>query len=244
MARRLGRVPVRTKKRKRIPMIFHAFIKTQFHKNNPTFDRFTSEQLWLHPRMRKKCFGFQMKLREASTNAQHSAHASLGQSVNLKCSFLNLVLPRPTMTCFKIPSRHMHRPLAAMSKKMRQTITTITTLLTLVTFISFGQEQRTLKGVTIDGHRNPIIACNVIIKGTTTGTVTNDCGEFSIPIDTDEFTILFHGMSYDDMRTYEIKLKLKDFKDDINVFQLGHWKIKNEVCKKPVDKKLKRYVIE
>jgi hypothetical protein len=112
-----------------------------------------------------------------------------------------------------------------------------------LTFISFGQT-KTLKGITTDGHRNPIISCNVIIKGTTTGTVTNDCGEFSIPIDTDEFTLLFHGMSYDDMKTYEIKLKTKDIKDDIIVFQLGHWKLKNEVCKKTVDKKFKRKLIE
>jgi hypothetical protein len=126
---------------------------------------------------------------------------------------------------------------------MRRTTTTITTLLTLLTIVSFGQT-KTLKGITTDGRRNPIISCNVIIKGTTTGTVTNDCGEFSIPIDTDEFTLLFHGMSYDDLRTYEIKLKTKDIKDDIIVFQLGHLKLKNEVCKKTVDKKLKRKLIE
>jgi hypothetical protein len=126
---------------------------------------------------------------------------------------------------------------------MRQATTTITILLTLITFISLGQ-QRTLKGITTDGHRNPIIACNVIIKGTTTGTVTNDCGEFSIPIDTDEFTLLFHGMSYDDLRTFEIQLTTKDIVDDIIVFQLGHSILKNKVCKKTVNKKLKRKLIE
>jgi hypothetical protein len=126
---------------------------------------------------------------------------------------------------------------------MRLTITTITTILTFLTIISYGQT-KTLKGIATDGHRNPIVSCNVLIKGTTTGTVTNDCGEFSIPLDTYEFTLLFHGMSYDDMRTYEIEMQTKDIKDDIIVFQLGHWKLKNEVCKKTVDKKLKRKVIK
>jgi hypothetical protein len=76
---------------------------------------------------------------------------------------------------------------------MRRT-TTITILLTLLTIISFGQT-KTLKGIATDGHRNPIISCNVIIKGTTIGTVTDDCGEFSIPLDSGEFTLVFHGIS-------------------------------------------------
>ena len=126
---------------------------------------------------------------------------------------------------------------------MRWAIKTITTLLTLLTVISYGQT-KTLKGITTDGHLNPIISCNVILKGTTTGTVTNECGEFSIPINTNGFTLLFHGMTYDDMRTFEIELKTKDINDDIIVFQLGHSRLKNDVCKKAVDKKLRRKTIE
>lgn len=83
-----------------------------------------------------------------------------------------------------------------------------------------------------------------MVKGTTTGTVTDLCGEFSIPINQESVTLVFHGMSYDDMRTYEINLKQKDIKDDLLLFQLGNWKVKNEACKKKVDRKLKRYIIK
>src|SRR5258705_3598583 len=44
---------------------------------------------------------------------QQSAYASLGRSISLKSSFLYLVSSRPTMACFKNPSRHMHRTLPA-----------------------------------------------------------------------------------------------------------------------------------
>jgi len=100
-----------------------------------------------------------------------------------------------------------------------------------------------LTGIATDGHRNGILAVNVIIKGTTTGTVTDICGRFTIPVDNDEVTLLFHAMSYDDMRTYEIKLNKADISANTLVFQLGHWKVDNKNCGK-VDKKLKRRVIE
>jgi hypothetical protein len=126
---------------------------------------------------------------------------------------------------------------------MRLTAVTLLTILTLLTVDSTGQEKRLLTGIATDGHRNRILGINVIIKGTTTGTVTDTCGRFTIPIDTDEVTLLFHGMSYDDMRTYEIKLNKADISTDILVFQLGHWKVDNKKCGK-LDKKLKRRVIE
>ena len=81
------------------------------------------------------------------------------------------------------------------------------------------------------------------LKGTITGTVTDICGRFTIPIDADEVTLVFQGMSYDDMRGYEIRLKKTDVSSDILVFQLGYWKVGNKECDK-VDKKLKRRVIE
>jgi len=82
-----------------------------------------------------------------------------------------------------------------------------------------------------------------MIKGKTIGTVTDICGRFSIPVDNEKFTLLFHGMSYDDMRTYEIELTKKDVTTDTLVFQLGHWKVKNPDCDK-VDKRLRKKVIE
>ncbi len=46
-----------------------------------------------------------------------------------------------------------------------------------------------------------------MIKATSTGTVTDLCGEFSIPVDQKSVTLVFQGMSFDDMRTYEIQLE-------------------------------------
>ncbi|MEJ7643737.1 MAG: carboxypeptidase-like regulatory domain-containing protein [Chryseolinea sp.] len=127
---------------------------------------------------------------------------------------------------------------------MKKRTTIITTILILLTIVSYGQENKVIKGIAIDGHRNPILAINVMVKGTTTGTVTDRCGEFSIPIKQKSVTLVFHGMSYDDMRAYEINLKQKDIKDDLLLFQLGNWKVKNEACKKKIDRKLKRYIIK
>jgi hypothetical protein len=127
--------------------------------------------------------------------------------------------------------------------KMRSIDIMIAVFLGLVTPNPRTHAPQTLKGIVVDAQANPIIACNVIIKGTTYGTVSSDCGEFSIPIDKQEFTLLFHGIAYDDMRTYEIRVKPEDVKDTI-VFQLGRWKIKNAVCRKKISKQLKRWVIE
>lgn len=118
----------------------------------------------------------------------------------------------------------------------------------LIPFIllSFGisaQQNSVLNGMATDGHRNRVFGVNVIMKGTVTGTITDICGRFSIPVDSEEFTLVFHGMSYDDMRTYEIRLRKSDVVNDTLVFQLGYWKVKNADCKK-VDKRAKRYVIE
>ena len=126
---------------------------------------------------------------------------------------------------------------------MRFIIATVLAILALLTVDATGQEKRLLTGIATDGHRNGVPGINVMIKGTITGTVTGICGRFTIPIDSDEVTLLFHGMSYDDMRTYEIRLKKTDIPTDTLVFQLGHWKVDNTECGK-VDKKLKRRVIE
>ena len=129
------------------------------------------------------------------------------------------------------------------NEQMRLTTATLLTILMLLTVDSTGQDKRLLTGIATDGHRNGVLGINVMIKGTTTGTVTDICGRFTIPIDADEITLLFHGMSYDDMRTYEIKLNKADISSDTLVFQLGHWRVDNKECDK-VDKKLRRRVIE
>lgn len=126
---------------------------------------------------------------------------------------------------------------------MRLITVILWTVMTLLTVDTTGQEKRLLTGITTDGYRNRLLGVNVMLKGTTTGTITDICGVFSIPIDSDEITLLFHGMSYDDMRTYEIKLNKADISTDTLVFQLGHWKVNNKDCDK-VDKRIKRRVIE
>lgn len=113
----------------------------------------------------------------------------------------------------------------------------------LLPFGTSAQQNSVLNGIATDGHRNRVLGVNVIIKGTVTGTITDICGRFSIPIDREAFTLVFHGMSYDDMRTYEIRLRKCDVLNDTLVFQLGRWKVQNADCKK-VDKRGKRYVIQ
>lgn len=115
--------------------------------------------------------------------------------------------------------------------------------LTLLCFDNTGQETHVLNGIVTDGHRNGLIGITAIVKGTTTGAVTDICGRFLIPIDNNALTLLFHGLSYDDLRTYEISLKKVELTNDTVVFQLGHWKAENANCRK-VNRKLKRYVIE
>lgn len=123
------------------------------------------------------------------------------------------------------------------------TTTILLTILTLLTVDSIGQEKTELLGIATDGHRNRLIGINVMIKGTPVGRITDTCGRFSIPVDSEKFTLLFHGMSYDDMRTYEIELTKKDMTSDTLIFQLGHWKTPNPICDK-VDRKRKIKVIE
>ncbi len=115
--------------------------------------------------------------------------------------------------------------------------------LVLFSFSLYGQTD-TIKGITIDKKRNPILACNVIIKGTTIGTVTDTCGTFKLPFNQDKLTLLFHSMSYVDLRTFEVEVNKSDISTERPlVFQLGNFVQKNEKCK-PVDKRSDIIVIE
>lgn len=121
---------------------------------------------------------------------------------------------------------------------------TATIFLTLLTLTIRGQETSTLKGIVIDYGADPLVGCNVVIKGTTTGTVTDICGEFSIPIGQDDFTIVFHDMTYEDPRAFELGIKRKKITAEKIVFQIGTGKKKNKDCKEAIDKGLKRFRIE
>jgi len=128
-------------------------------------------------------------------------------------------------------------------QKMKKTIVPFIIILILFTIDSVGQEKTKLTGIVTDGHRNRLLGINVVIKGTSIETVTNNCGQFSVPADSEKITLLFHGISYDDMRTYETEIKKNNLTSDTLIFQLGHWKVKNPNCVK-IDKKLKIIVIE
>lgn len=128
---------------------------------------------------------------------------------------------------------------------MRQTIISITTttLLTLLTFGTQGQDASTLKGIVIAKGGDPLVGCNVLIKGTTIGTVTDLCGEFSIPVGQEDITIVFYDMTFEDLRAFELRLKRKEITADKIIFDIGNWKKPNKDCKQTIDKGLKRYRI-
>ena len=120
----------------------------------------------------------------------------------------------------------------------------VTTFLTFVVITTFGQT-RTIKGITLDKGGDPVLGCNVAIKGTTNGTITDKCGEFELTTDQNEVTIVFSCLT-SDLKAFESIVKTSEFNSgDKVVFQLrGHWKMKNRDCKNLVDKRLKKYIIE
>jgi hypothetical protein len=120
----------------------------------------------------------------------------------------------------------------------------LVTFLMFVVITSYGQT-RTIKGITLDKGSDPILGCNVMLKGTTNGTVTDKCGEFQLTTDQKQVTVVFSCLT-SDLRTFETIVSTSDFNEgDKVVFHLrGHWKMKNKDCKMAVDKRLKKYTIE
>lgn len=118
------------------------------------------------------------------------------------------------------------------------------TLLTFFTIATYGQT-RTIKGIALDKGRDPILGCNVFIKGTTNGTVTDICGEFELTTNQNEVTVIFSCLT-SDLRAFETIVKTSEFNEGDNViFHLrGHGKMKNKDCKKTIDKRLKKYTID
>jgi len=123
-------------------------------------------------------------------------------------------------------------------------IITTTILLTLLTFSTRGQGIATVKGIVVDKGGDPLVGCNVMIKGTSTGVVTDICGEFSIAIGPDDFTIVFHDMTYEDLRVFEQGLKRNEITEDKIIFQIGSGKEYNKECKRTINKRLKKFRIK
>ncbi len=63
-------------------------------------------------------------------------------------------------------------------------------------FQVFSQEKRTIKGSVIDEQSNPVIGATIVLKGTTTGTIADANGEFTLNIPTGNQTLVvsFIGM--------------------------------------------------
>jgi uncharacterized membrane protein len=69
-----------------------------------------------------------------------------------------------------------------LTKMKRNNISKIIMSLVLVILCFAVQAQVMIKGVVTDTKNEPLVGVSIIIKGTTTGTVTNQNGEFSLNI--------------------------------------------------------------
>lgn len=107
--------------------------------------------------------------------------------------------------------------------------------------IACGQEPKVIKGIAVDKSNSPIPYCTVSVKGTKASATTNKCGEFELPTNQPEFTIVFNCMSTHDFETFERRINMKEISDGETVLFVlrNHGKYKNKECKK-VDKRLKK----
>jgi len=103
---------------------------------------------------------------------------------------------------------------------------------------------KSISGIVVDKGGYPLGGCSVVIKGTSSNTVTDVCGEFILPVEDREFTIVFQSMSYEDQKTFEWRLSASEVTVERIVFQIGRSKIRNKTCKKEPGKKLKKIVID
>jgi len=76
-------------------------------------------------------------------------------------------------------------------------------LMLVVTSIGITMAQRTITGTVIDKDAQPLIGASVLIKGTTTGTVTDIDGSYSITVPENRNTLIF---SYTGYATQEIAI--------------------------------------
>lgn len=67
-------------------------------------------------------------------------------------------------------------------------------IFTLVSFSLFAQ--RTVKGIVTDNNGEPLIGVNVIVKGTNTGTVTDQDGDYSLSVSSNDAVLVFSYIGY------------------------------------------------
>lgn len=72
------------------------------------------------------------------------------------------------------------------------------------------QEKTKISGIVIDDFRKPVIGANVIVKGTTTGTITNLDGKFVLEAPQDGIILIsFIGLSKRELAVKDIKENMK-----------------------------------
>ncbi|HLO59490.1 MAG TPA: von Willebrand factor type A domain-containing protein [Bacteroidales bacterium] len=77
-------------------------------------------------------------------------------------------------------------------------------LMIVITFLmTSGSVQQHITGKVVDSSNNPIPGVNIVIKGTTTGTVTDANGEFSIQVTDENAVLVFTYIGYN---TEEVKV--------------------------------------
>jgi hypothetical protein len=81
-----------------------------------------------------------------------------------------------------------------LKKMSRTTLLRIIMLLTVILFFQYTKSQITVTG-TVTGDNEPLIGASVLLKGSTSGTVTNAEGKYSITVPSEEaiLTISFLG---------------------------------------------------
>ncbi len=62
--------------------------------------------------------------------------------------------------------------------------------------ITNQNQQLTISGIVTDENNLPLIGVNIVIKGTTTGTVTNPDGRYSLEIPSEDVTIVYSSIGY------------------------------------------------
>lgn len=72
-------------------------------------------------------------------------------------------------------------------------------LLFLCTFLAFSQlsaQNRTIKGKVVDEKGTPIVSASLLVKGTTSGTVTNETGSFSLQVAAGAKTLVVSSLNF------------------------------------------------
>ena len=102
-------------------------------------------------------------------------------------------------------------------------------LFTQDTYVVAQTTSLTVTGILTGKNGNPIPGCNVIVKGKTSQTNTQLCGEFTIDVPDNAATLVFSCLAF---RTWEVPVK-KLVKAKCSVIVLNDWKdFDNGSCSK------------